>query len=278
MTVPTRSARGEWHLVPATTVGPNHVRSGLPSQDAMKQVKIGPDAFMLAVADGAGSRARAEQGSAIAVDVAADAAQELFGRGLPSSVEQWRVAAQRYSQLCLEWFDARVNGLVGAVTRQHGSAGREERGAADFATTLLAVVAAPPWFLCFSVGDGFVVFDRYPGGAHLVVPPPMDRGDAGQAVFLTSANRTDGLRAEVIVDPLACGLALCTDGLIEGMLDYERGHGDDLIAIAPQSFVGYFRFFADPGADVNALTRQLASREFAGTSGDDKTIILAVRR
>lgn len=273
------NSAGAWRIVPASTIGPNHVKLGAQNQDAMKCEPLPSGAQVLAVADGAGSQPRSALGALFAVEAAADAGQEIFGGRLPGTADEWRAAAARYAELCVAWFDQRVESAVEDINRQAVARGTSAKAArAQFATTVLAVVMAPPWFCCVSVGDGFVVVGRDPGGAHLVVPPPVDRGDAGQTVFLTSSGREAWLRREVLYDPAVYGIALCTDGLIEGLLDYDHGPNGDLLPMAPASFTGYFRYFANPANDANELTRKLLSQEFAGTSGDDKTMILAVRR
>jgi hypothetical protein len=275
----SRARRAEWRIVPASTIGPNHVRLGAQNQDAMKCDGLPSGGYVLAVADGAGSQPRAAHGALVAVESAVDAARHLFGRRLPTDTGDWRTAADEYADLCVTWFDERIASVVEELHRQgvqRGGAPTVRR--AEFATTLLTVVMAPPWYCCVSVGDGFVVVGRDPGGAHLVVPPPVDRGDAGQTVFLTSPTRAEWLRSEVLYDPAVYGVALCTDGLIEGLLDYDRSPTGELLPVAPETFGDYFRYFAKPTADANDLTRKLLSEEFAGTSGDDKTMVLAVRR
>jgi len=145
---------------------------------------------------------------------------------------------------------------------------------ADFATTLLAAVVAPPWFVWVSVGDGFLVVDRDPGGVHLVVAPPTDREFQGETTFLTSADRLAALRYDVLLDPLARGLALCTDGLMEGLLTLES---NPPLPAAPPEMVAYFDYVRDRTKESAGLERTLASPEFAATSGDDKTIAMVVR-
>lgn len=259
-----------WRVVDVSVTGPNHVSHHLPNQDAMRHMAIGGRCYALAVADGAGSASLAEHGSQLAVSAAGAAALRVFGTAVPTSLAEWRGAATTYATECLRLFDS---ALAVKARETDPPAGR-----ADFATTLLTVVASPPWFAYVSVGDGFLVVDRRPGGPHLVVPPPMGREHLGETVFLTSAHREAAVLCEVLYDPCVRGLALCTDGLIEGVLTYSRAADGAMWPVAPPEFGRYFEYFRDPAKHPADLAHILESRDFAATSGDDKTMLLAVLR
>jgi hypothetical protein len=264
-----------WRVVSASVTGPNHASTGLENQDAMKSGPVGDGLYLMAVADGAGSQPRAAHGALLSVNAACEAAEQAFARR-PGSVHEWRDAAWQYGGACLAWFDELVAGAVAALPPRGDGRTPVER--ADFATTLLAVVADPPYFCYVCVGDGFLVLDRSPGGPHLVVPPPTGRGHANETVFLTSPHRDRDLRTGVIVDTGIRGLALCTDGLIDGMLAVARSPNGGVLPVAPPEFAEYFAVFGDPTVDASELGRKLQSKAFAASSGDDKTMIMAVRR
>jgi serine/threonine protein phosphatase PrpC len=266
-----------WRVVSASVAGPNHASTGLENQDAMRCCPVGDGLHLMAVADGAGSQPRAAHGSRLSVDAALDAANLVFARR-PGTPAEWRVATRRYAQECLGFFDEMVDRMI-VPASNHSPAGRSRVEArAEFATTLLAVVADSPYFAYVCVGDGFLVLDRDPGGPHLVVPPPSDRQTSSETVFLTSPGREHDVRSGLIVDGAVCGLALCTDGLIDGMLDLARSPDGTDRAFAPADFAAYFRAFGDPSVDASELGRKLQSKEFAASSGDDKTMVMAVRR
>jgi len=95
-------------------------------------------------------------------------------------------------------------------------------------------------------------------------------------VFLTSANARETARIEVIQDPALDGFALCTDGMAAGALG-SHGNGQGF-QVPLDHWDVFFRYADDPSSDVDDLGRRLASRDFAEASGDDKTMLLAVKR
>jgi hypothetical protein len=135
------------------------------------------------------------------------------------------------------------------------------------------LLARPPAFVFVGVGDCFAVVEHTGGGSHLLVLP--DEGpDGGSAVFLTSGAE---LRVEALVDPALCGVALCTDGLIEATLGADRAPTGGRRLRAPADFGGYFSAFSAGTTEPGVLTDRLRSEEFGATSPDDKTMVLAVR-
>jgi hypothetical protein len=264
-----------WRIVPASVAGPHHSKRAIPCQDSFDTAPLVGGGQVFAVADGAGGPryTHSAHGARLAVEAAIEAAEWVFD-GRTEQPQWWATTASpQYAQACLRAFDAKLRAVTEARSRTVGDA---QRVSEQYATTLLAAVAFPP-FLCFvSVGDGFLVVDREPGGPQLLVPPPMVGDSMNETTFLTSSDRDADLRAGVLVDRALCGIALCTDGMYEGMLTVAKGRDGRPVPLAPPEFRNYFRFFADDRADAGELSRKLGSREFARTSGDDKTMVLAV--
>jgi hypothetical protein len=267
-----RGAGTIWTAVTSTVTGPGHVKDGLLNQDRHLVRSVNPGCCLIAVADGAGSCRRSDRGAEFAVAAASDAAEHVFGAGMPSGVGAWSAALQEFQAECLDRFDRSVSEMT---QRIHAERPEEppEKIRASFATTLLAVVAQPPYFLYVSVGDCFLVVDRQPGGPRLVVTE-HEREITGLTTFLTSANRKQRLQSHVIVDDRITAMAVCSDGLQEGMLAMAGG----LHYQAPPEFRRYFEYFGRPGAADGELERYLKSAQFAVTSTDDKTVVLAVRQ
>jgi hypothetical protein len=163
--------------------------------------------------------------------------------------------------------------MAGDWARANGRAAER----ADFATTLCTVVATRDAVGYVSVGDGFVVARREPGGPQLIVPPPLDRDHAGLTTFLTSRTRAAAVRQRVIVDDRIRGLAVSTDGLLDALLGLEVDRDQGRYFVAPPALDRYFDLVGAGGLDPAALSRTLASPDFAATSDDDKTLVLAVR-
>lgn len=266
-----------WRVISASVAGPNHTSLGIENQDSLRQGAVGDGLHLLAVADGAGSQPRSAHGSRLSVEAAWEAADHVFAR-VPRTLSQWHEATARYAQACLAQFDELVERAITPLRNRPTATGVSTVSRAEFATTLLAIVADPPYFAYVCVGDGFLVMERAPGGSHLVIPPPTGRQTANETVFMTSAGRRDDLRSGLIVDTGARGLALCTDGLIDGMLDVSRGPDGIAYPCAPADFDAYFAAFRTPGVDGSELSRKLQSKEFAASSGDDKTMLMAVHR
>jgi hypothetical protein len=263
-----------WRITAASVIGAGHVRGNLPNQDRWRAEAIGPGIQLLTVADGAGSRSRAEHGAEFAVSGAHRAAMAVFGGGAPSTLAAWRAAATRFASGCLREFDLRVVDEMRRITENGED---EDELWRSFGTTLLAVVTAPP-YLCFvSVGDCFLVVDRNPGGPHLLVAPE-EREHAGGTVFLTSRGRDRHLTRGVLVDDRIRGVAVCSDGVSEGMLAMRTAPDGRLQHRAPAEFGAYFAHFGNPRTTPAELAAKLESPEFAATSNDDKTIVMAVRR
>ncbi|MEQ4722186.1 PP2C family serine/threonine-protein phosphatase [Nonomuraea sp. B19D2] len=267
----------QWVIVKGSVTGPSHIREGVTNQDATLVTRLGTGAYVLAVADGAGSRSRSDQGARLAMDVIKGSAGDWFGTKLPADTAQWQTAVRMYAEHCLTRFDSRIARLVEEIRTEE----RDPRTAADirgdFATTLFAVIAAPPYFAYFAVGDGFLVVSRRPGGSHLLQAPSAGRDNAGETVFITSRDREAHLRPLVLVDDRVRGICLATDGLIEATLTLSTDADGEQMFSAPAEFEGYFNYFAKPGVDPSDLERQLQSTQFAETSGDDKSMIIAVR-
>lgn len=265
-----------WRITVASVIGPAHVRAGLPNQDRWLARKIGKHSCLYAVADGAGSRSRSGEGAEFAVLAAGKAAETTFGAGPhPAGIDGWGQAMRMFWKLCVQWFDRSVDEAAAQTQDAGGPPIQELRR--EFATTLLAVVAAPPYFGYLSVGDCFLVVDRHPGAPKLVVNAP-DREHAGATTFLTSDHRDENLSTGVLLDDRISALALCSDGLAEGLLSARMERDGNLHYLAPPAFRAYFGRFADDRVDGAELDARLASAEFAATSGDDKTIVMAVRR
>ncbi|MEU1987875.1 PP2C family serine/threonine-protein phosphatase [Nocardia sp. NPDC019304] len=265
-----------WTADTATVTGPGHVRRGLPNQDRKLVRSINPGCCLFAVADGAGSYRRSDLGATFAVGAAGDAAEHVFGAGTPSGFGGWSAMLPEFQAECLRRFDNSVDKATQQILAEHPDE-PEPDIRASFATTLLAVVAQPPYFLYVSVGDCFLVVDREPGGPRLVVTA-SPRENTGATTFLTSVSRKSQLRSHVIVDDRITAMAVCSDGLAEGMLAVAAAPDGELHFQAPPEFRRYFEYFFRPAAAAGELQAYLNSAQMAATSSDDKTIVLAARR
>jgi len=212
----------------------------------------------------------------VAVAVAVAAADSVFGRGLPTDAGGYRQAAKRFRTQCLASFDHNLRQQIESDCRTEGL----DRGVitpGEYASTLLAVVSAPPWLVYVSVGDCFLVVDRRPGGPFLLSPAEEVREHAGGTVFMTSDAREEHCSTGIVRDEGIGAIALSTDGLYEAMLVIRKASDGTLWFEAPADFSRYFDHFRSPDVGPSDMEALLSSAAFADSSGDDKTMIMLVQ-
>ncbi|WP_328322878.1 protein phosphatase 2C domain-containing protein [Kribbella sp. NBC_00382] len=262
-----------WRIVGASVPGSRHAAVAQVNQDSWLYRQVTDETFVLAVADGAGSRPRSAVGSRLAVEAAFASACAVLPLRAPEQRQDYVELAGRWASGCRTAFTRATEATAGALSAGH----RDGATSDDFATTLLAVLAMPPWYCYLTVGDCFAVVYRRPDGPRLVVPPLMT-GSRGVTRFLTTPESATKMSFGVIDEPSLSGLALCSDGLIEATLDVARSADGGLCYLAPADFSGFFEAGIDIDWTGTDLAAGLASPEYAAASGDDMTMVLAVRR
>ncbi|MFF4273277.1 PP2C family serine/threonine-protein phosphatase [Streptomyces sp. NPDC001536] len=258
--------RAGWRIHGMSVEGYRHRRDGLPCQDACAHVESGPVA-VLAVADGAGSRPRSDEGSRLAVELAA----EHFVRRAAAAVDS--APGEAVHDLLADAF----HDVTKVFLDTTGTA------AGDFATTLTVVVLAPDWLGHLTVGDGFVVLragaeDGEPQ-FHLL-PQAADASEySNETVFLTSPDAARWMRTDCVADPGIDGVLLSTDGLAQAALSRTGGGTPTPNA----SFAdAVFRSLDGPGPVSDSahdnLAALLRSDRLTALNADDKTLLRAVRK
>jgi len=255
-----------WRIHGMSVEGYRHRRQGLPCQDACTYTVSG-NVAVLAVADGAGSRPRSEEGSRLAVDLAA----EHFGRRAAAAAD------------CAPG-DA-VHALLEDAFHDVSKVFLDTTGAdaQDFATTLTVVVLAPGWLGHLTVGDGFVVLRAGTEDGerqfHLLPQTRAASEYSNETVFLTSPDAARWVHTDCVSDEGVDGVLLSTDGLAQAALSHAASGGP-----APNaSFVdAVFRSLDAPGpVSDNAhesLAALLRSDRLTALNADDKTLLRAVRK
>ncbi|MFF7448734.1 MULTISPECIES: protein phosphatase 2C domain-containing protein [unclassified Streptomyces] len=246
--------------------GYRHRRDGLPCQDACAHTESGPVA-VLAVADGAGSRPRSDEGSRLAVELAA----EHFVRRAAAAADS--PPGEAVHDLLADAF----HDVTKVFLDTTGTA------AADFATTLTVVVLAPGWLGHLTVGDGFVVVragvEAGEPQFHLL-PQAADASEySNETVFLTSPDAARWVRTDCVRDPGVDGVLLSTDGLAQAALSRTGGGAP---TPNPSFADAVFRSLDGPGPVSDAahdnLAALLRSDRLTALNADDKTLLRAVRR
>jgi hypothetical protein len=258
---------GPWRVHGVSVEGYRHRRTGTPCQDAWRHEVSGPPGArvtVLAVADGAGSRSRSDEGSALAVQLAV----ECFAR---------RVAG--WPQTTAGVRDGLRDGFLDVRAEFLRRTGDE---AGEFATTLTVVVLAPEWTGHLSVGDGFAVLRAGSVDGvrqfHLLPQPAAASEYSNETVFLTSAEADRWIRVDCVRDPGVDGVLLSTDGLAQIALTWADGTPqqprDSFVTAVLQSLDAPG---ADPDQDHEALAALLRSDRLTQVNADDKTLLRAVR-
>jgi serine/threonine protein phosphatase PrpC len=245
-----------WRLASASVRGTAHARTGAACEDyhVARLIDTPTGALaVLALADGAGSAAAAQYGARVAVESAvasvAAGARRLGAEGLDAGTLVEALA------------DARA-GVFVAVDAFGGAP-------ADYASTLLLVVALAERTLCAHVGDGGIVVDD---GELRALSFPQQGEYANATRLLIDDDALDAAR--LIEWGTAHRIALFSDGLQALALDYAT-HS----AFAP-FFDPLFAHVETNGAAAADLCEQLegwlGSAAVNERTDDDKTLILSV--
>lgn len=236
-----------WKVLGGSVVGRTHTAKSLPCQDASGWHST-QDCVCLVVADGAGSRAHSQLGAQAAV----------------AAIIEWASTLQ---------ITPRLDDLRGAFALARAAV-EEAAGAADvpvddLACTLAGAVIARESFLFGQVGDS-LAFVRDRNGNTQTIEPPGRSEYLNETVFLTAEEWADTLRLVELPSEAVHSVALSTDGLQFKILS-------DVQQSTP-----YTPFFDDLFAwartdDAHSAGLLAFIEELDDQSGDDKTLLLAVR-
>lgn len=253
----TRPASSAWRVVGASVQGVSHLRAGQPCQDAHVWVETASRGLIAAVADGAGSAALAEIGSAIAVQAAIQNAAHRLQSGAPRTEHGWQALMEEVLQAARQDVIAQAEFL--------------ELPAQEMSTTLILVVAFPDQVAAVQIGDGAAVVRL--GGDHFqaLTRPPVGEY-INETSFLTSGALLERAQFATIQGRVT-GLAMFSDGL--QMLALKMPQGIPHVPF----FDPLLRFVNDtPDADraQEQLQSFLKSSRITQRADDDLTLMLAV--
>lgn len=181
----------------ATAIGPYHIQAGLPNQDAYDLITT-DDFITLAVADGAGSLARSDEGSELAVEVAAGMAADLL-------------------------LDSKRNGTTPDLPKILAESILEARSAMftldywrEAGCTLVLAVLLEESFAVAVIGDSFSVVQQSNGKLTLIQPPSV--GEFANITKLLTSNEATVSVCSGLTSDLK-GLALCSDAFEHSTLE-----------------------------------------------------------
>ena len=259
------SGEYHWRVAVATAVGVSHLRDNTPNQDAVayQLVELGDgQVAVVAVADGAGSAPRSDEGSKIAVGSAVAAIVEginkqpaaVFGKHMAellvrSAVRQAKDEVERYAQ-------------------------RQNATSHELASTLIVAFASDSLVTAAQVGDGAVIAFDLGGGAKTLCAAHTGEY-ANETTFITSRSKPDEIASVGHASGYKYdGLALITDGL------------QNLALKMPERevFLGFWNPMLndlaetdDPGAVSERLGAFISGQRVRSRTSDDVTIALAIR-
>ena len=247
-----------WQVVAASVQGTAHQKQNLPCQDAHAADVLSDGSVLLAVADGAGSAARSQEGAALATREALSALRHALAQVMPADEDGWN------DLLCSAFAHAR-SCLVEL-------AADGEAALRQFATTLTCAVATDDWLAVARIGDGAVVIELN-DGALISSSAPVKGEYANETVFLTMEDALAQVEVQAVHQP-ARALMLMSDGLIRLALKLP-----DYTPHLPffQPLVAFAANAGNGEQANNQLADFLASERVSARTDDDKTLVLAVR-
>jgi hypothetical protein len=244
--------RPMWKHAQVSVRGAAHLRNNLPCQDANGFLEI-PGVLVCALADGAGSAARADRGSELAVEAALDHFLNLFLRATEDKA--------------MAGLNADTGKAMLALVRERiaTEASLEAADSSDYAATLLVAVITSGRSVFYQVGDGLWCVCR--NAVLGAVTWPTGGEHVSETTFVTcdSAER------------------LLQYASLPGGFDYLIGMTDGIerLALNLSGRVPHAGFFgpvadrlkqADALTFADQLTQFLASPPVCQRTDDDKTL------
>ena len=260
------SGKRFWRIATATAPGSSHLRDDLPNQDAVacRLTEVGEgEIVVVAVADGAGSVVRSNEGSQIAVGAAMTATVDGINRRpaaafveshaealLRSAVKQAKIEVERY-------------GL------------RHNVPARELACTLIVAFASDSLMTAAQVGDGAVIAFNIGSGAAITLCEAHSGEYANETTFITSRSRPHEIAAVGHASGYDYdGLALITDGLQNLALKMPER----------EAFMGFWNPMLqdlahtdEPEVIPERLRSFISGERVQSRTSDDVTIAIAVR-
>ena len=251
----TDQAENGWRVFGASVVGKSHLDKGLPCQDAHAHVSAG-ESLVAVVCDGAGSARHSELGAQF---VATTLAQALARR-----LEQGASIEQLHDGMLLSSM-AQVRGALEEMADNHGAV------LDDYATTVVGVVMGPSVGVFFHLGDGVGVAQLGDGGE--LISPPANGEYANETYFISGERWRDQLRLLPIPRGVR-GLVLMSDGCMPFAMSKNNA---SLYAPFMGAVQNYLSCMDDITLGEEALAHTLADPRTHQITGDDKTLLLALR-
>lgn len=250
--------KSSWQVVGAEVLGTSHQKMGLPCQDAQATRLLANGMALVALADGAGTAERSQEGARQAVDRALLCLDATLALDEPQDEVGWEA-------LIHEAFQQARQGVL-QIAEENGSPLKA------FASTLICAIVADCWLAVGQIGDGAVVaMDMQ--AKYFTLLEPQHGEYANETNFLTMENASDLLAVRVVAQPMQA-LSVMSDGLTRVALkipNYEPHI---------PFFKPLFEFAAgieDQDQAVRQLEAFLNSERLNARTDDDKSLVLVAR-
>ena len=258
--------KNRWRVATASAVGTSHIRHNIPNQDAVdyRLVEAGlSEVLVVAVADGAGSASRSDEGSRIAVEAAVESmADGIRKRPVAAFSEHLSASLVR-------------NGIKRAKDAVARYGEEQDIPIRELACTLIVAVTSDRLVTAAQVGDGAVIAFNIGSGAALTLCDAHTGEYANETTFITSRSRPH----EIASVGHASGydydaLALTTDGLQNLALKMPER----------EAFMGFWNPMlndlaatGEPEAVPGRIHSFISGERVQSRTSDDVTIAIATR-
>ncbi len=247
-----------WNIIGASIQGTSHQKTDTPCQDAHAYRVLPDGTALIAVADGAGSAERSDQGAQLAVEQVIAAAEASLAEGMPADDAAWEALL--------------TDAFCQARQALEKLAAADDVSSRAFATTLTCAVVANEWLAVAQIGDGVVVARDEDGELFAVTQP--QRGEyANETYFLTMAEALQRVDVRVCRRKLDA-LAVMTDGLIRLAMKINTNEPHLPFFRPLFAFTAQLEDTSEAREQLQAL---LASDRVCERTDDDKTLVLAAR-
>jgi len=247
--------QNHWRVFGASVTGKSHLDKGLPCQDAHAQAVV-DDILVAIVCDGAGSARHSEQG-----------AQFVATQTVLALAERLRLGASLQ--------DLQAGALTATLVQIRAAlddiASASSANIDDYATTIVGVVMGPDEGFFFHLGDGLGVVQLADGNE--LISLPANGEYANETYFISGERWREQLRLLPISQSVR-GVVLMSDGCMPFAMSK---HNASLYAPFMDAVQGYLRTVDSVLVGNEALASTLADPRTHQITGDDKTLLLAMR-
>ena len=249
------AAQNTWRVFGASVTGKAHLDKEIACQDAHAHA-MANGVLVAIVCDGAGSARLSEQGARF---VATHTVQALAGR-----LEQG-ASVQDLQDGALAGTLAQIRAALDDLARAAGAT------LDDYATTVVGAVVGQDGGFFFHLGDGLGVAQLGDGGELISLPA---NGEYANETYFVSGERWREQLRLLAMPPAVRGVVLMSDGCMPFAMSKNNGA---LYAPFMDAVQGYLRTVGSIELGNEALASTLADPRTHQITGDDKTLLLAMR-